>query len=989
MSQPLDSYPVHREAHEQLGRLSLVLPRRLLGARFSAKALSDDGEISPQHQNASHISIGNLIRSLGGRPSEKDILSAFVQQLKPASTYHPSTNDGIRQPLTLLLTSRALYLLEVISEDRSGSEEDDDIGTRSDEFITSPTAAAAVSAAATAAAPVTALNTVPVGLESYLRTSEEVENFGEVTNADVKISQGSHKGGTTNGSSEDVTNEGGGMQAVVSSGTTLSSHGPRASRGKLRQCIPVLSVVKLLLSSTNDMFSIGMVNEKDVVLCTPLAPTICQMVMSAFAVEAAMAVERALALNSDRPQLPASTSIHVGVVDQEELLASVRTKIKSIRPFWAAASARVFPFSAPTSPRGETVVGGEPGEEAGISQGSAGGVDAPTLMNDVSMQDADIVASSINADVAPPVEITDFIPLKVLGKGSFAKVLLVRHAPSGQVFAMKVLDKAAVMRRQQLQHTLTERHVLQVGVAERTLTERHVVQVGVGARGATPVSSSRPVSSSSPASSPVSSGGTFFHHKPRTLIHLVSPTLFSSLPTADGEALPYPPTPHSPLPPPPSSLHPFPAKRTSTVAHVHGVSIVVEPSHLRARQQELRGERELYLLFEGGPVLQFLVLVCAYPPTPHSPLPPPPSSLPLPLPLPHTQPPSPTPHIPHPQEVRHPFLVPLRWALQSETRLFLILDFMPGGELFFHLKRERRFKDDRARLYAAELLLALGHLHSLGVIYRDLKPENILLDAQGHVRIADFGLAKEHIADNSSASTFCGTPEYLAPEVLGGKGHGRAVDWWSLGILLFEMVVGVPPFYDRNVNIMYNKIVNAPLVFPITVTNFYLRDLISKLLVREPSLRLGAGPTDAAEIMRHEFFRGMDWDRLYAREVPPPFVPSSKGMEDVSNFDKSFTGLHISDPLEPPCSAAPTDNHHGASKPTNAPAKAAQTSTNDKAPAGTDKVNGGKTGKVGAKPNLKIDTHAASGLDPLDNSLFEGFVFSPTKKSSATSPSVV
>ncbi|CAI7905307.1 unnamed protein product, partial [Closterium sp. NIES-53] len=581
-----------------------------------------------------------------GRPSEKDILSAFVQQLKPASTYHPSTNDGIRQPLTLLLTSRALYLLEVISEDRSGSEEDDDIGTRSDEFITSPTAAAAVSAAATAAAPVTALNTVPVGLESYLRTSEEVENFGEVTNADVKISQGSHKGGTTNGSSEDVTNEGGGMQAVVSSGTTLSSHGPRASRGKLRQCIPVLSVVKLLLSSTNDMFSIGMVNEKDVVLCTPLAPTICQMVMSAFAVEAAMAVERALALNSDRPQLPASTSIHVGVVDQEELLASVRTKIKSIRPFWAAASARVFPFSAPTSPRGETVVGGEPGEEAGISQGSAGGVDAPTLMNDVSMQDADIVASSINADVAPPVEITDFIPLKVLGKGSFAKVLLVRHAPSGQVFAMKVLDKAAVMRRQQLQHTLTERHVL--------------------------------------------------------------------------------------------------------------------------------------------------------------------------------------------QEVRHPFLVPLRWALQSETRLFLILDFMPGGELFFHLKRERRFKDDRARLYAAELLLALGHLHSLGVIYRDLKPENILLDAQGHVRIADFGLAKEHIADNSSASTFCGTPEYLAPEVLGGKGHGRAVDWWSLGILLFEMVVGVP------------------------------------------SLRLGAGPTDAAEIMRHEFFRGMDWDRLYAREVPPPFVPSSK-----------------------------------------------------------------------------------------------------------------
>ncbi|CAI5499304.1 unnamed protein product [Closterium sp. Naga37s-1] len=645
------------------------------------------------------------------------------------------------------------------------------------------------------------------------------------------MSQGSQNGGTTNGSSEDVTNQGGGTQQAGSSGPISSSHGARASRGKLRQCIPVLSVVKLLLSSTNHMFSIGMVNEKDVVLCTPLAPTICQMVMSAFAVEAAMAVERALALNSDRPQLPASTSIHVGVVDQEELLASVRTKIKSIRPFWAAASARVFPFSAPTSPRGETVVGS--GAEAGVSEEAGGGVDAAALMgaqNDVSMQDADIVASSINADVAPPVEITDFIPLKVLGKGSFAKVLLVRHAPSGQVFPMKVLDKAAVMRRQQI-----------------------------------------------PVSYPV----LLVRHAPSGQVFAMK---------------------------------------------------VLDKAAVMRRQQLQHTLTERHVL----------------------------------------------------QEVRHPFLVPLRWALQSETRLFLILDFMPGGELFFHLKRERRFKDDRARLYAAELLLALGHLHSLGVIYRDLKPENILLDAQGHVRIADFGLAKEHIADNSSASTFCGTPEYLAPEVLGGKGHGRAVDWWSLGILLFEMVVGVPPFYDRNVNIMYNKIVNAPLVFPVTVTNFYLRDLISKLLIREPSLRLGAGPTDAAEIMRHEFFRGMDWDRLYAREVPPPFVPSSKGMEDVSNFDKSFTGLHISDPLEPPSSAAPSDSHHGAAKPTNAPAKAAQTSSNEKAPAGTEKVNGGKTGKVGAKPNLKIDTHAASGMDPLDNSLFEGFVFSPTKKHSAT-----
>jgi serum/glucocorticoid-regulated kinase 2 len=164
-------------------------------------------------------------------------------------------------------------------------------------------------------------------------------------------------------------------------------------------------------------------------------------------------------------------------------------------------------------------------------------------------------------------------------------------------------------------------------------------------------------------------------------------------------------------------------------------------------------------------------------------------------------------------KLNHPFIVPLKYSFQSPEKLYLCLAFVNGGELFFHLQQEDKFSEDRAKFYIAELLCALECLHSFGIIYRDLKPENILLDYTGHIALCDFGLCKLNMKDGNKTNTFCGTPEYLAPEVLIGKGYTKAVDWWTLGILLFEMIGGLPPFYDENTNIMYNKILRDKLIF--------------------------------------------------------------------------------------------------------------------------------------------------------------------------------
>eukprot|EP00644_Phytophthora_capsici_P009802 jgi/Phyca11/12359/fgenesh1_pm.PHYCAscaffold_108_\ len=236
--------------------------------------------------------------------------------------------------------------------------------------------------------------------------------------------------------------------------------------------------------------------------------------------------------------------------------------------------------------------------------------------------------------------------------------------------------------------------------------------------------------------------------------------------------------------------------------------------------------------------------------------------------------------------VRHPFIVGLNYAFQTSEKLYFVLDYCAGGELFFHLGKVQRFPEHRARFYAAEITLAIEYVHNLDVIYRDLKPENVLLDENGHIRLTDFGLSKEGIQDDfSGANSFCGTPEYLAPEILNRSGHGRAVDWWSLGALLYEMLTGLPPFYCRDRDRLFEKIRKGDLSFPKYLSP-NAKDLLKKLLERDPTQRLGTGPTDAGEIKNHPFFAEIKWDALATGQLPPPWRPTFSGALDTSQFDR-------------------------------------------------------------------------------------------------------
>ncbi|XP_031603963.1 ribosomal protein S6 kinase beta-1 isoform X1 [Oreochromis aureus] len=240
------------------------------------------------------------------------------------------------------------------------------------------------------------------------------------------------------------------------------------------------------------------------------------------------------------------------------------------------------------------------------------------------------------------------------------------------------------------------------------------------------------------------------------------------------------------------------------------------------------------------------------------------------------------------EEVKHPFIVDLIYAFQTGGKLYLILEYLSGGELFMQLEREGIFMEDTACFYLAEISMALGHLHQKGIIYRDLKPENIMLNNNGHVKLTDFGLCKESIHDGTVTHTFCGTIEYMAPEILMRSGHNRAVDWWSLGALMYDMLTGAPPFTGENRKKTIDKILKCKLSLPPYLTQ-EARDLLKKLLKRNASLRLGGGPGDAAEVQAHTFFRHINWDDLLARKVEPPFKPFLQSADDVSQFDSKFT----------------------------------------------------------------------------------------------------
>ncbi|KAI1073498.1 kinase-like protein [Whalleya microplaca] len=244
---------------------------------------------------------------------------------------------------------------------------------------------------------------------------------------------------------------------------------------------------------------------------------------------------------------------------------------------------------------------------------------------------------------------------------------------------------------------------------------------------------------------------------------------------------------------------------------------------------------------------------------------------------------------------RHPFVVKLFYAFQDLEKLYLILEYGQGGELFTHLNTEKMFPEPVAAFYMAEMVLALSHLHdTLGVVYRDLKPENCLLDAQGHLLLTDFGLSKVAVEDDGSCKSILGTVEYMAPEVVLGQKYGKSVDWWSFGALGYDLMTGNPPFRGGNHAKIQHNIVKQKLVLP-----YFLgpdaKDLLARLLRKDPAKRLGSHmPRDLQALRRHRFFRKIDWKRLAAREMDPPIRPMITDPELAENFAPEFTELELS-----------------------------------------------------------------------------------------------
>ncbi|KAG0670147.1 camp-dependent protein kinase catalytic subunit [Maudiozyma exigua] len=233
--------------------------------------------------------------------------------------------------------------------------------------------------------------------------------------------------------------------------------------------------------------------------------------------------------------------------------------------------------------------------------------------------------------------------------------------------------------------------------------------------------------------------------------------------------------------------------------------------------------------------------------------------------------------------VSHPFIVRLWGTFQDSNNIFMVMDYIEGGELFSLLRKSQRFPNPVAKFYAAEVCLALEYLHSKDIIYRDLKPENILLDKNGHIKITDFGFAK-YVPDITY--TLCGTPDYIAPEVVSTKPYNKSVDWWSFGILIYEMLAGYTPFYDSNAMKTYENILNAKLKFP-SFFNEDAQDLISKLVTRDLSARLGNLQKGSEDVKNHPWFHEVVWEKLITRNIETPYEPPiQQGQGDTSQFDR-------------------------------------------------------------------------------------------------------
>jgi len=238
--------------------------------------------------------------------------------------------------------------------------------------------------------------------------------------------------------------------------------------------------------------------------------------------------------------------------------------------------------------------------------------------------------------------------------------------------------------------------------------------------------------------------------------------------------------------------------------------------------------------------------------------------------------------------VKHPFIVDLKYAFQAGNKVYLIMEYLAGGELFMQLQNERMLMEDPAIFYLSQVLLAIEHLHLNGIIYRDLKPENIMLDRAGHVKLTDFGCVKESASDEVNY-TFCGTVEYMAPEILNRSGrHGKEVDWWSFGILAHDMLTGSPPFTGNNRKTITERVLKSKLQLKKYLTP-NAKDILKKLLSKQVENRLGYGERDSLAVKEHKFFTGVDWDQVLAKKTKPPFLPLLRSEDDYSNFDDEFT----------------------------------------------------------------------------------------------------
>lgn len=248
-------------------------------------------------------------------------------------------------------------------------------------------------------------------------------------------------------------------------------------------------------------------------------------------------------------------------------------------------------------------------------------------------------------------------------------------------------------------------------------------------------------------------------------------------------------------------------------------------------------------------------------------------------------------------QLNHPFIVNMRGSFKDDRYIYIVMECVGGGELFTHLRRAKRFTDEQAKFYAAQIASVFQYVHGKNIVHRDLKPENILITREGYCKLTDWGFAKV-IQPGDRSFTLCGTPEYLAPEVLLNKGHGKPVDWWTLGILIFEMIAGQPPFCDEEPMGIYQKILAGKITYPKNIDK-NAKSLVKNLLVADLSKRYGNLKAGADDVIKSKWFSSINFDKLCALEIPPPYKPEMRDDRDTSNFDPCDEEDEVPPPVPP------------------------------------------------------------------------------------------